>query len=246
MTTKRKARGGVKGKVGDSSRPRELYDEQGVQRNPLTGAELAGLAKEVGAYFTANETGASLYLLLLYSLANDCSTRWRTRATRTSARSPTSRRAKASRSASAACARLSRPTMCAGSPSGGREADSERPLPLHHRPAPRRPAATTRAGQDEQTADVAANRQRHLAVFQVARPKRFGRGRALERGSPLSFWSAPLRGIAFYVGRPCTGFRRAARLTCETTRSPRSEPSSAAGAYLRRTTASAGQRCADG
>lgn len=53
------------------SRPREIYDERGAQRNPLTGAELAGLAKEVGGYFTADKTGASLYLLLLYSLANE-------------------------------------------------------------------------------------------------------------------------------------------------------------------------------
>ena len=34
MTTKRKAQGATKGK-GKPERPRELYDERGVQRNPF-------------------------------------------------------------------------------------------------------------------------------------------------------------------------------------------------------------------
>lgn len=55
----------------EPERPREIYDERGVQRNPLTGAELAELAQEVGSYFTGQRKAASLYLLLLYSLANE-------------------------------------------------------------------------------------------------------------------------------------------------------------------------------
>lgn len=52
-------------------RPREIYDEKGVQRNPLSGAELASLAQEVGAHLFGKEEAVSLYLLLLYSLANE-------------------------------------------------------------------------------------------------------------------------------------------------------------------------------
>jgi hypothetical protein len=52
-------------------RPPEIYDARGVQRNPLTGAELAELAQEIGSYFTGNTTAASLYLLLLYALSNE-------------------------------------------------------------------------------------------------------------------------------------------------------------------------------
>ena len=52
-------------------RPREIYDEKGVQRNPLSGAELGSLAQEVGAYLAGKGAAVSLYLLLLYSLANE-------------------------------------------------------------------------------------------------------------------------------------------------------------------------------
>jgi hypothetical protein len=68
MTTQKKTQ---KGSQGKSPRPRELYDERGVQRNPLAGDELAELAKDVGSYFMADKAAAGRYLLLLYALANE-------------------------------------------------------------------------------------------------------------------------------------------------------------------------------
>jgi hypothetical protein len=71
MTTKtRKTQKDVTGK-GKAGRPLELYDENGVQRNPLDGDEMSVLVKDVSAYFIADTTAASLFLLLLYALANE-------------------------------------------------------------------------------------------------------------------------------------------------------------------------------
>lgn len=68
MTTKKKARAGAEGKA---VRPREIYDEKGVQLNPLTPSEMFTLVGHVCAYMQPHPEGASLLLLLLYALSNE-------------------------------------------------------------------------------------------------------------------------------------------------------------------------------